>query len=140
MFKKILVPVDGSEGGWKALETAKEIAQKFGANLIVLTVVQRFAGAALAPIAVDGNAMNGQMNEIAQGISDAANEKVGALATEYVTSVGRPSKAIVNEAKEKGADLIVIGSRGLSGFAEFFLGSVSSEVAQLCNVPVLIVK
>ncbi|MCQ2363854.1 MAG: universal stress protein, partial [Acidaminococcaceae bacterium] len=47
---------------------------------------------------------------------------------------------IVNTSKDKGCDLIVIGSRGLSGFAEFFLGSVSSEVAQLSTVPVLIVK
>lgn len=60
--------------------------------------------------------------------------------TKFSLEVGHPSERIIAMAKKTGADAIVIGSRGLSGIAEFFLGSVSSKVAQYANVPVLIVK
>lgn len=54
--------------------------------------------------------------------------------------VGHPSERILAAAKEAAADAIVLGSRGLSGIAEFFLGSVSSKIAQYATIPVLIVK
>ena len=54
--------------------------------------------------------------------------------------VGHPSERIIALSKKVQADAIVIGSRGLSGIAEFFLGSVSSKVSQYAAVPVLIVK
>ncbi len=53
---------------------------------------------------------------------------------------GRPSDKIVETAKEGGFDLIVIGSRGLGGVKEFFLGSVSDRVADEATCPVVIVK
>jgi len=140
MYKKILVPVDGSEGGWKCLASAKEMAEKFGAKLLVLNVVQRLGGASILAGPVDATAVNEGMQEMAEKLLDMAREKVGSFDAEFALDCGRPSKVIVNTAKEKNCDLIVIGSRGLSGFAEFFLGSVSSEVAQLSTVPVLIVK
>ena len=54
--------------------------------------------------------------------------------------VGHPSERILAVSKSKDADAIVLGSRGLSGIAEFFLGSVSSKISQYADVPVLIVK
>lgn len=140
MYKKILVPVDGSEGSWNCLAAAKMIAEKFGAKLVVLNVVQRLAGASILAGPIDAASVNEGMQELAEKLMDAAREKVGDVDAEFVLDCGRPSKVIVNTAKDKDCDLIVIGSRGLSGFAEFFLGSVSSEVAQLSTVPVLIVK
>ena len=53
---------------------------------------------------------------------------------------GDAAEMAVTVAREKGADAIVIGKRGLSGVEEFLLGSVSSKVAQLSPVPVIIVK
>ena len=53
---------------------------------------------------------------------------------------GRPADKIVETAKEGMFDLIVIGSRGLGGIKEFFLGSVSNRVADKAPCPVLIVK
>lgn len=140
MYKKILVPVDGSEGGWKALAAAKEVAEAGKAELVVMTVVQVFAGASIMPIPVESGKINEELGNIANDILAQAKEKVGGLKAEFVAAPGRPSKVIVETAKKSGADLVVIGSRGLSGLAEFFLGSVSSEVAQLSPVSVLIVK
>lgn len=140
MYKKILVPVDGSEGGWKALAAAKEVAEAGKAELVVMTVVQVFAGASIMPIPVESGKINEELSNIANDILAQAKEKVGGLKAEFVAAPGRPSKVIVDTVKKSGADLVVIGSRGLSGLAEFFLGSVSSEVAQLSPVSVLIVK
>ena len=140
MYKKILVPVDGSEGGWKALAAAKEVAEAGKSELVVMTVVQVFAGASIMPIPVESGKINEELGNIANDILAQAKEKVGGLKAEFVAAPGRPSKVIVETTKKSGADLVVIGSRGLSGLAEFFLGSVSSEVAQLCPVSVLIVK
>ena len=53
---------------------------------------------------------------------------------------GDAAEMAVTVAREKGADAIVSGKRGLSGVEEFLLGSVSSKVAQLSPVPVIIVK
>jgi nucleotide-binding universal stress UspA family protein len=53
---------------------------------------------------------------------------------------GRPADKIVEAAKEGGFDLIVMGSRGLGGVKEFFLGSVSDRVADEATCPVAIVK
>ncbi|MBQ0108369.1 MAG: universal stress protein [Phascolarctobacterium sp.] len=140
MYKKILVPVDGSEGGWKALTAAKEVAEAGKSELVVMTVVQVFAGASIMPIPVESGKINEELGNIANDILAQAKEKVGGVKAEFVAAPGRPSKVIVDTAKKSGADLVVIGSRGLSGLAEFFLGSVSSEVAQLSPVSVLIVK
>ena len=140
MYKKILVPVDGSEGGWKALAAAKEVAEAGKSELVVMTVVQVFAGASIMPIPVESGKINEELSNIADDILAQAKEKVGGVKAEFVAAPGRPSKVIVDTVKKSGADLVVIGSRGLSGLAEFFLGSVSSEVAQLSPVSVLIVK
>ena len=59
---------------------------------------------------------------------------------EFDLEVGHPSERVLAVCKDKKCSAIVIGSRGLSGIAEFFLGSVSSKVSQYADVPVLIVK
>jgi len=140
MYEKILVPVDGSEGGWKALDYAKALAEKFDSQLVILTVLQPFTNASILAVPVDSSSVNSELNEVGKKVIALAKEKIGSLKANFKTEVGRPSKVVVNVAKDEGVNLVVIGSRGLSGFAEFFLGSVSSEVAQLCPVPVLIVK
>ena len=145
MFKKILVPVDGSEGSWRALADALEIGGKFGSELVVVNVIQPFNNAAL--LAMPGGSVildrdNTELEEIGNHILELAKEKVGAYpqTVEYLVEVGHPSERIIAIAGKSECDAIIIGSRGLSGIAEFFLGSVSSKVAQYANVPVLITK
>ena len=113
MFKKFLVPIDGSQTSFRALETAADMAKAVGGELIVIHVVPS--------------------NKVNQLI-------VVGNKPEFDMEFGDAAEMAVTVAREKGADAIVIGKRGLSGVEEFLLGSVSSKVAQLSPVPVIIVK
>jgi nucleotide-binding universal stress UspA family protein len=147
MFKKILVPVDGSESAWRALEQASVLAQKFEGELLVMTVIQPYNNAALLAVPLDHNIIsqsNADLEEVGKEILARAGEKVAetgfAGTAAYKIELGHPSERILTIAKAEKADAIVLGSRGLSGLAEFFLGSVSTKISQYANIPVLIVK
>ena len=147
MYKKMVVPVDGSETSWRALRQAVELGVKFaGSEIIVLTVIQPYNNAALLAVPLDHNVIsqsNADMERIGNEVLKQAREIVGPNYTGKVSfemEVGHPSERILAVTKESGADAIIIGSRGLSGIAEFFLGSVSSKISQYATVPVLIVK
>ncbi len=147
MFKKILVPVDGSETAWRALEQAAALAGKFDGGLVILTVIQPYDNVALMAVPIDPGIIrqsNADLEEIGKSVLSAAKDKVKESGftgkTEYEMELGHPSERILAVAKSSQADAIVIGSRGLSGIAEFFLGSVSAKISQYSNIPVLIVK
>ena len=147
MFKKILVPVDGSESSWRALEQATVLAEKFEGELLVMTVIQPYNNAALLAVPLDHNIIsqsNADLEEVGKEILVRAGEKVSEAGfagnVEYKIELGHPSERILAIAKAEKADAIVLGSRGLSGLAEFFLGSVSTKISQYANIPVLIVK
>ena len=147
MYKKMVVPVDGSETSWRALRQAVELGVKFaGSEIIVLTVIQPYNNAALLAVPLDHNVIsqsNADMERIGNEVLKQAREIVGPNypgKVSFEMEVGHPSERILAVTKESGADAIIIGSRGLSGIAEFFLGSVSSKISQYATVPVLIVK
>ncbi len=145
MFQKILIPVDGSEGSWRALNTAVEIGKKFGSELLVVNVIQPYNNAALLAVPLDHATVsqgNSELEKIGDKVLEMAQERLAGYEykTEYCLEIGHPSERIIALAKKSKADAIIIGSRGLSGIAEFFLGSVSSKVSQYASIPVLIVK
>lgn len=145
MFKKILVPVDGSETAWRALNNALEIGKKFESEILVVNVIQPYNNAALLAVPLDHatiNQGNSELEKVGDKVLELAKEMVGSYPhkVEYDMEVGHPSERIIAFSKKVEADAIVLGSRGLSGIAEFFLGSVSSKVSQYATVPVLIVK
>ena len=145
MFKKILVPVDGSEGSWRALNTAVEIGSRFGSELAIVNVIQPYNNAALLAVPLDHATItqgNNELEKIGDKVLEMAQERLESYPgkTEFSLEVGHPSERIIALSKKCKCDAIVIGSRGLSGIAEFFLGSVSSKVSQYASVPVLIVK
>lgn len=145
MFNKILIPVDGSEGSWRALENAVAIGEKFGAELVVATVIQPYNNATLLSVPLDTKTItegNSELEKVGDKVLQMAAERLidykGKV--NYCLEIGHPSERIIALAKKEKVETIVIGSRGLSGIAEFFLGSVSSKVSQYADVPVLIVK
>lgn len=145
MFSKILVPVDGSEGSWRALHNAAAIGEKFSSELIVVNVIQPYNNAALLAVPLDHSTIsqgNNELERVGDKVLEMAQERLAdyKYPVELCLEVGHPSERIIALAKKKKADAIVLGSRGLSGIAEFFLGSVSSKVSQYADVPVLIVK
>ncbi|MDO4920350.1 MAG: universal stress protein [Phascolarctobacterium sp.] len=145
MFTKILVPVDGSEGSWRALSTAVQLGEKFASELLVVNVIQPYNNAALLAVPLDHATItqgNNELEKVGDKVLEMAEERLANYPhkIEFTLEVGHPSERIIALAKKANADAIVIGSRGLSGIAEFFLGSVSSKVSQYASVPVLIVK
>lgn len=145
MFKKILVPVDGFQTSWKALDTARSLAEKYDGRLLVITVMIPYGSGSFLQMSLDQTLIdqnNAAMKKAGFATLDMAKDKLGSYAgdVEYLEETGNPAELILDACKEKGCDTIVIGSRGLSGVEEFLLGSVSSKVSQYAKVPVVVVK
>ncbi|MDT7905463.1 MAG: universal stress protein [Sulfolobales archaeon] len=142
MFKRIVAAYDGSDHAIKALNTAIELAKAFNSKLDVVEVVDTAAllGMGFAPIPSDVIA---QIYNKAQNDVEQAKKKAQEAGVKDVTSQvleGDPATSIIEYASKNGADLIVMGSRGLSTFKRLVLGSVSSKVVQESRIPVLVVK
>lgn len=153
MYKKILVAFDGSEASKHALDHAVNIAEPYGAEIYILSVVPRVMmpvfpdegfGAAPITAAQDMSEYQQKMAGIYhKSLEDAAkdiNEHFPDLNVTTKLMEGRPSSTIVTEAEESNADLIVIGSRGIGGITGWILGSTSRNVVESCTKPILVVK
>jgi nucleotide-binding universal stress UspA family protein len=153
MYKKILVAFDGSEASKHALDHAVNIAESYGAEIVVLSVVPRVMmpvfpdegfGAAPITAAQDMSEYQSKMKGIYNlSLEDAKkdiNEHFPDLKVTTKLLEGRPSSTIVSEADAEEADLIVIGSRGIGGITGWILGSTSRNVVESCTKPILVVK
>ncbi|MHC1719025.1 MAG: universal stress protein [Acidaminococcaceae bacterium] len=146
MFKKILVPIDGSDTAWKALDQAMVLGKNFESDIVVVHVVEPYSGN-IAPLITPWDStelyqVNIALEEAGEKILDMAKNKLANYSkhVECILEVGQPAERIINRSKVSGCDLIVIGSRGLSGIADFLLGGVSSSVVEYATLPVLIVR
>lgn len=144
-IKKILVAFDGSKhatyGAYKAIELAKSL----GAGLTILYIVS-------PPTYIDlGYANVGVMSEIeskeknhAQRLIDKVKNKAIdngiTIKTDILMGYSPVVKAIVEYAEKNKMDLIVVGSRGMTGFKKMLLGSVASGVVTYAHCPVMVVK
>lgn len=148
MYKKILIPTDGSPLSSQAANAGVSFARSINAEVVALHVTQPFA----ATIGFDGMAA-------AYAITDDAYEKASAeQAAKYIDGVlSRAETAgvkasslsvsnfnvadgIVQASAESGADLIFIGSHGRSGLSRLLLGSVTAKVLSLAEVAVLVYR
>ena len=80
MFKKILVPVDGSETAWRALNNALEIGKKFESEILVVNVIQPYNNAALLAVPLDHatiNQGNSELEKVGDKVLELAKEMVG---------------------------------------------------------------
>ncbi len=136
MFGKILVAVDGSESAKKAASLAGELAKAMGSEVLVLHVreveVGHFSGAMEPPEdatkLVDG------------AVQDLASQGVSAKGDVRGAPFGRAASEIVEEASRSGADVIVMGTRGLSDVTAILVGSVAHKVIHLAHCPVLVAR
>jgi nucleotide-binding universal stress UspA family protein len=148
LFKKILVPIDGSKTSYTIIKYALDLAKKYSAKITIVTVVDLPSNSLLA----QGAAFTPETTKDYQQKLEKTHNKILSTAIKNAKKInpkieltkklleGRPADEIVELAKEEKFDLIVIGSRGLGGIKEFFLGSVSDRVADAAPCPVLIVK
>ena len=145
MFTRILVPTDFSEPSEAALDYARALAGKFGASLHVLHVFDApFAAGAVSPegfIAespeVHARLFEDAKNRLQRRVTATDRHRYGAK-TEIVT--GSSPESIVNYAKERGMDLIVMGTHGRSGLAQLLIGSVAEKVVRTAPCPVMTVR
>ncbi len=137
MFKKILWATDGSESADRALELAKELASQEGASLLVVHTVEHSVGR-----------MGGQETrvdederqaKIAKQIADLSATGMNAESKTVQGGGAGSAHAIAEVAREEGADLIVMGTRGHTALGGLLLGSVTQRMLHIAPCPVLVV-
>jgi nucleotide-binding universal stress UspA family protein len=150
IITKILVAIDGSEHSDRALNYALDLAEKYSAEIMLLSVAQPLV--ATGPMFVTQPLMPPESTVMYVKGIETAHEKMLAealkkakhskpdLTISKMLINGRPADEIVKLANQEKFDLIVMGSRGMGRIKEFFLGSVSDRVADEANCPVLLVK
>lgn len=143
MFRRILVPVDGSEHATRALDEAIDLARLANGSLRVVTAVPPMSSFVLGgPVAppVDVAALQEDVRRDHDALLSSLLERVpDDVETSSAVLDGRPGAAIVEDARSTGCDLIAMGSRGRGGVRSALLGSVSAEVLHSSPVPVLVV-
>lgn len=138
LYMKILVPVDGSEYSEKALLHACELAKSYNGKLFVMYVVDKSIPLNL----LDRKEYLQLLRKYGKKTIQQASEitKKNGIESKQIIKEGSVIKEIVNFAKKENCNLIVVGSKGLGATARFFLGSVSSKLANNSSCSVLIVK
>lgn len=144
MFSRILVGLDGSEYSLKALEFAVDLAKKYSSQLVLVHVVMRQIYAINPPEAgiLAGTAIVRELEAEGKAILAKGEETVKAqgLPVQARLRQGVPAEELLRAATDEKADLIVLGSRGLSQVKAFLLGSVSDKVSHHAKCPTLIVR
>lgn len=132
--KRILHPTDFSQHASYALDLAVGLAQQTGAELFILHVLP-------TPLAVYGDAMIEPASAVDKEAVikelHALKPRTGNVPTHFLTAEGDPAPTIVAAAKERGCDLIVVGSHGRRGLRRLLLGSVAEHVLRDAPCPVL---
>lgn len=140
MYGRILIPTDGSESSFKAAEHSINLARIFGSKLIVLHVVDSKALAgfkaeerekALQHLRTLGS------EAVKKVVKKARTENVE---VEEVIRDGVPTETILDLADEAKVNLIVMGTRGLTGIQRILLGSTVERVIRWASCPVLVVR
>lgn len=139
MFKNLLVALDGSEPSKKALDVAVGLTNSFKAKLTAVSVVEPIEWTVATTDAIIIDSAQEKMQK--QILKDAEKEcKEKGVEIKTIASKGHPGDVIIETAKKNGCDLIIMGSRGRTGFDKLLLGSVSDHVIQNARVHVLVVK
>ena len=141
MYKKILVPLDGSELSKKALDHAEKLAKSFDAEIILIQVVP-FMPIYGSPELVTPLIIDEKQKEVAErDLTNLAEEmkKRGHKVTATVRTGQQVAVEIIDFAKESGVDLIVMSTHGRSGFTRWVLGSVAHKVLTRAETPILLI-
>jgi len=123
-FKKILVPVDGSVNGCKAVDEALYFAQKCQADIDFVYVASSINKDIPSHIVFDRI-----WEKLPEGLNAAKHVETGSI-----------HKAILKVAQAEKSDLIIMGSRGLGLFKGALIGSVSQKVVEESTIPVMVIK
>jgi nucleotide-binding universal stress UspA family protein len=145
MFSSIVVGTDGSQTAAKAVRAAADLARSVGASLDIVSAYEPVSGQRLreeARQAPDDTQWTiNPREDVDATLSEAAESVAGAgLAVETFAREGDPADAILDVAEERGADLVVVGNKGMTGAKRFLLGSVPNKVSHHAPCSVLIIR
>lgn len=136
MFKTIVLALDGSDGAKRAIPPAVELAKRDDAKIVIAHVEEDIAGKGGGPIRYDEEAVQDEIKAEAERLSE---EGIDASVRMKSVFLGGPAPAIMEIADSEDADLIVVGTRGLSMLAGLALGGVAQRLLHLAHQPVLVV-
>jgi len=146
MFSKLLLASDGSDYALRAAEAAAQLAKGLGTSVTILHVftmpVLQMSVPGSPGVDMDPGAVNAYIEQVQDSVARRTGRVLDEAGVPYeiLTEVGHPAEVIVRIAEDDGYDLIVLGSRGMTAFKSFLLGSVSDKVSHHAHCPVLIVK
>jgi nucleotide-binding universal stress UspA family protein len=135
MLEKILLAVDESEHARKVVPAAIELARAGGGTVYALHVREL----AFATAQVVGNSPEEAERLVAGVVEELRQAGVAAEGTVRTSTAG-PARAILEQARDLDATMIVLGSRGLGALGGLLLGSVAHKIIQLASCPVLVVR
>lgn len=155
MFKRILVPLDGSRFSGRAIPYAVEISRQFDGEIILLQVIKP------TPLVMPGAGADSMLNPTtSQLIVESAKEKDSnnlaqanqylrkrsrrmikqGIKSSYQVLLGEPAKSVIRFCKKESIDLVVMTTRGKSGLKRAFMGSVADEIIREPGIPVLAIR
>ncbi len=145
MFRSIVVGTDGSDTAGKAVEEAIALAKALGASIELVSAYEPVPNQRLREEARAAPAdMQWMVNprEEVDATLRAACERIRAAGVEVTPYAreGDPADAILDVAEERGADLVVVGNKGMTGAKRFLLGSVPNKVSHHAPCSVLIIR
>ncbi len=146
-FKRILVAVDGSENSLTAARVAINLAKKHSADLIMVNAVYTpawvsYSRTGMPPVYLTEfrDQEEREANQLMAKVKGMASREGLEIRGEVIKDVSSVVEAITNYASDQKVDLIVIGTRGLSGFKKLLIGSVSSGVVTHAPCSVLVAR
>jgi nucleotide-binding universal stress UspA family protein len=143
MFQSIVVGTDGSETAAKAVRAAVDLAKTVGASLDIVSAYEPISNQRLREEARqapgDLQWTISAREDVEATLAEAAEMAEG-LEVQTFSRQGDPADAILDVAEERGADLIVVGNKGMTGAKRFLLGSVPNKVSHHAPCSVLIIR
>jgi nucleotide-binding universal stress UspA family protein len=145
-IKNILCPTDFSDPSYEALKVADELAVHFGAMLHIINVVP-LVPIVEAPIGVESASFNvasyqqeleGQAQKSLKNMTEQKISRGVKAVTEVL--IGNAAGEVMRYAGEKGIDMIVIATHGLSGWRRFISGSTTEQIVRQASCPVLTIR
>jgi nucleotide-binding universal stress UspA family protein len=138
MITKVLVAFDGSDPSKRAFDFGLDIAHKYSAELLVLSVVRLPE----PPVDVETESLVESGEEYYGKLYEELREKAAAIGAtpRFEVVIGHPAEQIIHKAEVEKVDLIVMGHRGKTFVARWLLGSVSKRVLSYAHCAVTIVR
>ena len=145
MFASIVVGTDGSQTAQEAVRQAVDLAGRVGARLEIVSAYEPVSSARLREeaqqIPADLQWIVNPREDVDATLRDAAElAQEAGIESEIYARQGDPADAILDVAEERGADLIVVGNKGMTGAKRFLLGSVPNKVSHHAPCSVLIIR